>query len=97
MNAPKRRHSIFRPSIASGCAALLPLLLTASNAAAQDYGHMRVQFGQGAPWTESATRSDAGAPLPPGQARTGYGFARNAQSGATADRVRLKTSIFNGM
>ena len=97
MNAPKRKHLIFHPSIATGCAALLPLLLNASNAAAQDYGHMRVQFGHDAPWTESAPRADLRAPLPSGPARSGYGYARSAETGATQDRVRLKASIFNGM
>jgi hypothetical protein len=95
MNAPKRRHSNSRLSIASGCAALLPLLLNVSHAAAQDYDHMRVQIGHDGAWSQSAPR--LGAPLPPGPARTGYGYARNAESGAAPDRVRLKASIFNGM
>ena len=102
MNAPKRRHSISRPLIprpliASGCAALLPLLLNASPAAAQEYDHMRVQIGRDAAWAQTAPRSAYSAPLPPGPARPGYGFARNAESGAPQDRVRLKASIFNGM
>jgi hypothetical protein len=86
-----------RRSVASGCALLLPLLLNASQAAAQEYDRMRVEFGHDAAWSETATRSDFSAPLPPGPTRPGYGYARNAQSGSTQDRVRLKASIFTGM
>jgi hypothetical protein len=97
MIAQKRRHSICRRPIASGCVALLPYLLNAFPAFAQEYDHMRVHFGHDAAWTQSAPRSDFSAPLPPGPARPGYGYARNDQSGATQDRVRLKASVFNGM
>jgi hypothetical protein len=97
MNAPKPRHTITLRSITSGCAAFFLLLLKVSPGAAQDFDHMRVQFGHDAAWTETAPRSDLTAPLPPGPARAGYGYARNAESGAPRDRVRLKSSIFNGM
>jgi hypothetical protein len=83
------------------CAALSCLLLSlpliASSAAAQDYGHMRVQFGHGAAWTDTSPRLSSTAPLPPGPAHAGYGYAHNAESGAPQDRVRLKASSFNGM
>lgn len=71
--------------------------LISASAAAQDYGHMRVQFGHGPAWTDIAPREDSTAPLPPGPSHPGYGYAHNAESGAPNDRVRLKASNFNGM
>jgi hypothetical protein len=113
MHAPERSHlasrrTLFAKSffVAKGfviffCAAfacpLLCLSLISCSAAAQDYGHMRVQFSHGAAWTDTAPRPDSTAALPSGPAYAGYGYAHNADSGAPNDRVRLKASNFNGM
>jgi hypothetical protein len=97
MNAPKRRHSVYRRALALFCP-LLSLSLIAASAAAQDYGHMRVQFSHGSAWTDAAPRADAAATqLPPGPAHAGYGYAHNAESGAPSDRVRLKAPSYSGM
>jgi hypothetical protein len=90
-------------AVVFACAALscslLSLPFIASSAAAQDYGHMRVEFSYGAAWTESYTspRLNSTASLPPGSPHAGYGYAHNAESGAPQDRVRLKASSFSGM
>jgi len=96
MNAPMRRHSVYRRALALSCP-LLFLPLIATSAAAQDYGHMRVQFSHGSAWTDSAPRPESAAPAPHGPAHAGYGYAHNAESGVPNDRVRLKAPSFNGM
>ncbi len=113
MHAPERSHTASRRTLFAKsfvvakvfvvffCAAFacpfscLPLI--SCSAAAQDYGHMRVQFSHGAAWTDTAPRPASTAPLPPGSAYAGYGYAHSAESGAPNDRVRLKASSFNGM
>jgi hypothetical protein len=97
MDSPGRKLS-HRELIS--CAALYgPLLacsLTTACAAAQDYGHMRVIHGSA--WTETSPQTPLQpAPLPPGPAHAGYGFAHEAGSTALNDRVRLKAPGFNGM
>ena len=95
MDALKRKLSL---QALIACAAwCCPLLasITAS-AAAQDYGHMRVQFSHGSAWTDASQR-DLTAKLPPGPAHAGYGYAHKAESSEPTDRVRLKASSFNGM
>jgi hypothetical protein len=97
MNEPERKLS---RRILIACAALFcplsasPFII--ASAAAQDYGHMRVQFGHGSAWTEASPR-DFPATLPPGPAHGSYGYAHTGESGGPNDRVRLKASIFNGM
>ena len=96
MDSPGRKLS-HRELIS--CAALCLLLacsLTTACAAPQDYDHMRVIHGSA--WTETSPETPLQpAPLPPGPAHAGYGFAHEAGSTALNDRVRLKASIFNGM
>jgi hypothetical protein len=95
MNALKRKPSLHALiACAAWCCPLLASI-TAS-AAAQDYGHMRVQFSHGSAWTDASPR-DLTATLPPGPAHAGYGYAAKAESGGPNDRVRLKASSFNGM
>ena len=63
MHAPVQRHSASRRTlfarlfvvISFTCLiSVFPLIY--SSAAAQDYGHMRVQFGHGAAWADTAPR-----------------------------------------
>jgi hypothetical protein len=104
MHAPERRQTASRRTLFARLFVVTAFFclisffpLFSGSAGAQDYGHMRVQFGHGAAWTDTAPRPDSTAPLPPGPSHAGYGYAHNAESGAPNDRVRLKASNFNGM
>lgn len=97
MNALKRKLSL--PALIACAAWYCPLLASpfiTVSAAAQDYGHMRVQFSHGSAWTDASQR-DLNATLPPGPAHAGYGYAHKAEASEPNDRVRLKASSFNGM
>jgi hypothetical protein len=105
MHAPERRHTAFRRALFARTFVVTAFFcliscfpLISASAAAQDYGHMRVQFGHGAALTATSPRQDSStAPLPPGPANVGYGYAHDADSSPPNDRVRLKASNFNGM
>jgi hypothetical protein len=74
-------------------AATLLATLPAVPVFAQDAGHVRVPFEDGAAWPETGRRG-AEAPLPAGPAHANYAFTRNAESGGPQDRLRLKPANF---
>src|SRR5271166_5552253 len=73
----------------------LPLMLV-SSAAAEENGHVRVQFSGGSDWSEIGPNNGPHAPLPSGPARANYAHTQNAQTAAPQDRLRLKPMNFDG-
>lgn len=83
LSAPRRLISLSRLS-------MLPFLLVAASASAQDDGHMRVQFGRGSAWADAGSDFSRHAPLPPGPAHANYSGFNSAEAGSQQGHVRLK-------
>ena len=100
MHAPERRHSASRRTLFARLFVVVCLIscfpLISASAAAQDYGHMRVQLSHGAAWTDTAPRQDSCC-CRPVRPMPVTAMPIMPKSGAPNDRVRLKASNFNGM
>lgn len=76
---------------------LSPLYFATTAAFAQESGHLRVQFSDGAAWSNIGSSDGANAPLPPGPAQAAYDPSHNARAFEPATHLRVKPLHYNGM
>ncbi len=95
--APTKRGNLRHLCVIAVLSPCLPPLMLVSSAAAQESGHLRVEFSGGSDWSEIEPHKGSHAPLPTGPAHASYSHMQNAQAAAPQDRLRLKPMNFDGM
>ncbi len=97
MNDTGRDNSRLIRTVVALSLLLPPLFFAASTALAQESGHLRVQFSDGAAWSNIGSTDAGNAPLPPGPAQAAYDPSHNAQAFAPTSHLRIKPLHYNGM